>query len=198
MPQLFSHCRPVALTALLLAAGVAGAAPVNYTITNKLSRVTFSIDHQGFIQASGILKLSPGMISFDNDDWSNSMVSVSMPVKSLDMGDTLWNKQIRGDDSWAALFKHPMIGFKSTRIERKDDANGTLTGDLTLAGVTKPVTLALHVNKIAPNALSGKPSVGFTATGTIKRSQFGLDAYEDLINDDMPFQVQIEAAVGGG
>ncbi len=197
MPYLHSHLRPLALSVLLLLAGRAGAKPVDYTIVNKFSRVTFSIDHQGFLQASGILRLSPGMITFDNDDWSNSMVAVNMPVKFLDMGDPLWNKQIRSDDAWTTLFKHPMISFKSTRVERKDDSNGTLTGELTMAGVTKPVTLALHVNKIAPNAMSGKPSVGFTANGTIKRSQFGLDAYEDLVNDDMPFQVQLEASVGG-
>jgi polyisoprenoid-binding protein YceI len=187
----------LALATLLLSAGIANATPANYTIATKLSRVNFSIDHQGFIQALGVLKINPGMVSFDTEDWSKSMVSVSMSTRTLDMGDTLWNKQIRQDESWMALFKHPAITFKSTRIERKDDANGTLTGDLTIAGVTKPVTMALHVNKIAPNALSKKPSVGFTANGTIKRSEFGLDAYEDLVKDEMPFQVQLEAVVGG-
>ena len=189
--------RALALSALLSSAGTAVAIPVDYTIINKLSRVSFSIDHQGFIQAFGVLKLNPGMVSFDSDDWSHSMVAVTMPTKSLDMGDALWNKQIRGDENWTALFKHTTIGFKSTRIAHTDGMNGTLTGDLTLAGVTKTVTLALHVNKVAPNAISGKPSVGFTAEGTIKRSQFGLDAYEDLVADDMSVQVQLEAVVGG-
>lgn len=189
--------RPAVLPLLLLSSALAHAEPVEYTIADKLSRVTFSIDHQGFIQSFGVLKISPGKITFDQDDWSRSKVAVTMPTKMLDMGDSLWNRQIRGDDAWAALFKHPVISFKSTRIERTDDTNGTLIGDLAIAGMTRPVTLALRVNKVAPNALSNKPSVGFTATGTIKRSEFGLNAYLDLVKDEMPVQVQLEAAVGG-
>jgi polyisoprenoid-binding protein YceI len=189
--------RAALAAALLLSTAAAYSAPVTYTIVTKISRVTFSFDHQGFVQSVGTLQLEPGSFTFDAQDWSKSMVSVSMATKAIDVGDTLWNQQIRGDDAWAKLFKQPSISFRSTRIEKTDDTHGTLYGDLTLAGVTRPVALQLRINRIGINAVSEKPSVGFTATTTLKRSQFGLDAYSDLVNDEIAIQAQVEAAVGG-
>ena len=181
---------------LVSACGLAQAKPVDYTILTKISRVAFNLEHQGFIQLFGTLRVTQGTLTFDSDDWSKSHVDVSMPVSSLDMGDGPWNGQIRGDDEWAPLFRTTAITFHSTRIRRIDATHGTLTGDLTLAGVTKPVTLKLRVNKIGRNDVLDTPSVGFTATTTIKRSAFGIKAYEDLVGDAISVQIQIEALEG--
>jgi polyisoprenoid-binding protein YceI len=189
--------RPAFIAASLAAAcGLVQAKPVDYTILTKISRVAFNLEHQGFIQLFGTLRVTQGTLTFDSDDWSKSHVDVSMPVSSLDMGDGPWNGQIRGDDEWAPLFKTTAITFHSTRIKRIDATHGTLTGDLTLAGVTKPVTLKLRVNKIGKNDVLDTPSVGFTATTTIKRSAFGIKAYEDLVGDAISVQIQIEALDG--
>ncbi len=174
----------------------AQAAPVTYTILGKLSRVSFNLEHQGFIQLFGTLRVAPGSFVFDDQDWSKSAVEVSMPVASLDMGDTLWNGQIRGDEEWARLFKTQAITFRSTRVERSDATHGTLHGELTLAGITRPVALQMRVNKIGLNDVSEKPSIGISATATVKRSQFGLDAYSDLVGDDITVQIQVEGFVG--
>ena len=181
---------------LVAACGLAQARPVDYTILTKISRVAFNLEHQGFIQLFGTLRVTQGTLTFDSEDWSKSHVDVSMPVSSLDMGDGPWNGQIRGDDEWAPLFRTTAITFHSTRIRRIDATHGTLTGDLTLAGVTKPVTLKLRVNKIGKNDVLDTPSVGFTATTTIKRSAFGIKAYEDLVGDAISVQIQIEALEG--
>ena len=181
---------------LVAACGLAQAKPVDYTILTKISRVAFNLEHQGFIQLFGTLRVTQGTLTFDSDDWSKSHVDVSMPVSSLDMGDGPWNGQIRGDDEWAPLFRTTAITFHSTRIRRIDATHGTLTGDLTLAGVTRPVTLKLRVNKIGKNDVLDTPSVGFTATTTIKRSAFGVKAYEDLVGDAISVQIQIEALEG--
>ena len=185
-----------AAAGLVAACGLAQAKPVDYTILTKISRVAFNLEHQGFIQLFGTLRVTQGTLTFDNDDWSKSHVDVTMPVSSLDMGDGPWNGQIRGDEEWAPLFKTSAITFHSTRIRRIDATHGTLTGDLTLAGVTKPVTLKLRVNKIGKNDVLDTPSVGFTAIGTIKRSAFGIKAYEDLVGDAISVQIQIEALEG--
>ena len=188
--------RAALAAAFVLFAGAASAAPVTYTIVSKLSRVNFSFEHQGFIPVSGSLKIAPSSFTFDNQDWNKSSVAVSMPVKMLDMGDGLWNRQIRGDEEWKKLFSTTAINFRSTKLERKDDTHGVLYGDLTLAGVTKPVMLDMRVNKIGRNEVSEKSSIGISAMTTIKRSQFGLDAYMDLVGDDMTVQIQLEAAIG--
>lgn len=188
---------------LLLAATLAGAtatthaAPTTYNIVSKLSRVSFSLLHQGFIDLVGTVRLTPGRFVFDADDWSRSSIQVSMPVASIDLGDAKWNNQVRGDDSWAKLFMGPgQISFHSTRLDKVDSMQGRLYGDLTLAGVTRPVVLQLRFNKLGLNEVSEKPSVGFSARTTIKRSDFGLDAYLDLVGDDMAIQVQVEGTEG--
>jgi len=180
----------------MLMAGVAQANPVTYTVVTKISRVSFTIEHQGFIQLFGTLKMAPGTFTFDDVDWSKSQVAVTLPTSTLDMGDAHWNEQIRGDKEWMNLFSHPSITFHSTRLEKRDDTHGTLYGDLTLGGVTRSVTLPLQLNKLGTNAISERPSVGFSATTTIKRSQFGIDAYSDLVGDDIKVQIELEAAVG--
>ena len=181
---------------LAAACGLSQARPVDYTILTKISRVAFNLEHQGFIQLFGTLRVTQGTLTFDSDDWSKSHVDVTMPVSSLDMGDGPWNGQIRGDDEWAPLFGTTAITFHSTRLKRIDATHGTLTGDLTLGGVTRPVTLKLRVNKIGKNDVLDTPSVGFTATTTIKRSAFGIKAYEDLVGDAISVQIQIEALQG--
>ena len=188
--------RAALAAALALASAAAASAPVTYTIVSKISRVGFSLEHQGFIQLFGTLRLAPGSFTFDSDDWSKSAIAVSMPVNSLDMGDATWNGQIRGDEEWTKLFRTASIDFRSTRLEKTGANSGMLHGDLTLAGVTRPVDLQLRFNKMGKNEVSEFPSVGFSATTTLKRSQFGLDAYSDLVGDDIAVQIQVEAAQG--
>jgi polyisoprenoid-binding protein YceI len=192
-----SFPRPAILaTCLALACSLAQAVPVVYTIGTKISRVSFNLEHQGFIQLFGTLRVTQGTLTFDSDDWSKSRIDVTLPISSLDMGDAPWNAQIRGDEEWANLFKLPTISFRSTQLKRLDATHGTLKGDLTLAGVTRPVTLKLRVNKIGKNDVSDKPSVGFSATTTIRRSDFGVNAYPDLVGNDIAVQIQIEAFEG--
>jgi polyisoprenoid-binding protein YceI len=183
-------------TILLLCGGLASSTPATYTIYSKISRVTLSLEHQGFIQLHGALKITPGSFVFDPQDWSASSVDVTMPAKSIDMGDAFWNTQIQADSSWKNLFATPHIRFRSTRVERSDATHGVLHGELTLAGVTRPVALQMRVNKMGRNAVTEKEAIGITASSTIKRSQFGLDAYADLVGDELAVQIQLEAAIG--
>jgi polyisoprenoid-binding protein YceI len=194
MPRLHHALLAVALASSFTAVN---AAPTTYNIVSKLSRVNFSLRHQGFIDLFGTLRLTPGRFIFDPQDWSRSSIQVSMPVASIDLGDAQWNNQVRGDSSWARLFMGAdEISFRSTRLERGEGMQGRLFGDLTLAGVTRPIVLDLRFNKLGLNEVSEKPSVGFSARTTIKRSDYGLDAYLDLVGDEMAIQIQVEGTEG--
>ena len=184
------------LASLLFCAGAARSAPMTYTILSKISKVSFNLEHQGFIPVSGVMKISPGSFTFDEQDWSKSSVAVTLPISKLDMGDGIWNEQIRKDKNWGALFQPLNISFRSTRLERSDKSNGMLYGELTLAGITRPVALKVHVNKMGINKVSELQAIGLTAVGSLKRSEFGLGAYADLVGDDIAIQIQIEAAMG--
>ena len=190
-------CPTLLTLALACSATGASAAPTSYNIVSKISRVSFSLLHQGFIDLVGTVRLTPGRFVFDPEDWARSSIQVSMPVASIDLGDAKWNNQVRGDDSWGKLFMGPgNISFRSTRLEKGEGMQGRLYGDLTLAGVTRPVVLQLRFNKLGLNEVSEKPSVGFSARTVIKRSDFGLDAYLDLVGDEMSINVQVEGTQG--
>lgn len=170
--------------------------PTTYTVLTKLSRVTFSFEHQECIPISGSLHMAPDIFVFDEANWANSSIDVTLSTLSLDMGNALWNRQIRGDEAWAALFNRPGIKFRSTQLRRLDRHHAMLSGELTLAGVIKPMVLRLTVNKIGKNSVSDRPSVGFSATTTIKLSDFGMNAYSDLVGDDVTVQVELEGFTG--
>jgi polyisoprenoid-binding protein YceI len=188
--------RFVSAAILAFAAGTVHATPQTYTITSKLSRVSLGLVHQGFIELSGTLRITPGSFVFDNEDWSKSSVSVTMPTSTIDMGHPVWNQQIRGDTSWKNLFGTEFVRFRSTRVERTDPTHGVLHGELTLAGATRPVALPMTVNKIGRNEVTEYKAIGITASTAIKRSDFGLDAYLDLVSDELTVKIQMEAAIG--
>jgi polyisoprenoid-binding protein YceI len=148
------------------------------------------------MQLVGTARIAPGSFSFDPQDWSKASIDVTMPTRSIDMGDAVWNAQIRGDEEWAKLWATPAIEFRSTSFDRSDATHGVLHGTLAMAGVTRPVDLQVRFNKIGRNEVSEHTSVGFSATTTVRRSQWGLDAYSDLVGDELTVQVQLEAAIG--
>jgi polyisoprenoid-binding protein YceI len=70
---------------------------------------------------------------------------------------------------------------------------GTLTGELTVHGVTKPVTLQLRLNGAGPHPMRKIAAIGFTATGTVKRSEFGVAAYVPMVGDELEVRLEVEA-----
>lgn len=183
------------LLGLSAAATTAVAAPVTYTIDPVHSRVHFYINHLGFSNSSGEFKVADGStLAFDNDDWSKSSVSVKIPVKSLSLGDDTWNSHIL-DKDWLDLGKYSEITFVSTKVDKTDATHGKLYGNVTIHGVTKPVVLDLRVNKIGDHFIRKTPAAGFTATTTLKRSDFGVTAYTGAIGEDIDVRIEIESYV---
>ena len=187
--------RSAALAATLaLSATAAYSAPVTYTFDTTHSRVTFYVNHLGFSNSVGEFHLADGTFTFDNDNWANSKVSVTLPVQTLDLGDTTWQGHISGKD-WLDLADYPSITFQSTKVEKTDATHGKLYGNLTIKGVTKPVVLDLTVNKIGEHFLRKTQAAGFTAKTTVKRSEFGVSAYAGAIGEDVDVRIEIESFV---
>ena len=94
---------------------------------------------------------------------------------------------------WFNAGQFPEIKFNSTNLEVTGDNTGKLTGDLTFLGVTKPVTLDVVFNGgYAQHHMSGKPAVGFSATGTLNRSAWGFDTYVPHIADEVELLIEVE------
>ena len=104
-----------------------------------------------------------------------------------------FDAQLINDAGWFNAKQFPQITFKSTKVEKTGDDTGKVTGDLTFMGVTKPVTLDVKFNAALGNhPFANKPAVGFSATGTIKRSDFGMTKYIPQIGDEVSLLIEVE------
>ena len=106
--------------------------------------------------------------------------------------DIIIDADLKGAD-WFNVTEFPEMTFVGTSYAKKDDQHGTITGNLTLHGVTKPVTLDVVLNKVGQNPLDKKNSAGFSARGKLKRAEFGMKAYLGPIGDEVDLIIEIEA-----
>ena len=169
------------------------AAPMAQKVDDGHTSVHFAIWHGGFTKVMGeFRKVEVTEFVFDPDDVANSKVSAKIDAASLDSNHYYRDNYTRSDTFLNAV-KFPTIDFKSTKVWKTGDQAGKMTGDLTLRGVTKPVTFDITYNKGGKH-LSGKYSIdGFTATATVKRSDFDIKAFLPWVADEVEITIQLEA-----
>lgn len=178
-----------------LAAGVtfsaAYAAPLKYTLDKPHTQILFSVNHLGFSNSYGKFVDYAGHINFDPQAPATSSVEVTIDAKSLELNDAKWNEHVKAAD-FLDVEKFPAITFKSTKIEVTGEKTANITGDLTLHGVTKPVVLATVYNKTDNHPYSGKTVAGFSATTSIKRSDFGVSYGVPGVADEVKITLEVE------
>ncbi len=160
---------------LAFAAAPALAAPVAYTLDAAHTQTTFTVDRFGFNSVIGAFTASEGTIWIDEANPANSRVEATVTVGSLYAGDATREDHVKGP-RWLNAAANPTIRFVSTKVVPTGPDTADVTGDLTLNGVTKSVTLKVKLNKIGVAPGSGKPSAGFTITGEVSRLDFGVGA----------------------
>ncbi|MBK3733781.1 polyisoprenoid-binding protein [Azospirillum brasilense] len=189
MKRLLSAAALSALVALPL---TAQAAPVAYKLDPAHTAVVFIVDHLGFAKAMGRFNTVAGELSFDKDAADKSSLSVTIDTTSVDTNHAKRDEHLKSPDFFNAK-EFPKMTFKSTKIEKTGDKTGKLHGDLTLLGVTKPVVLDVSFNKDGVSPASKMDTVGFSARGTIKRSDFGMKYGVPNIGDDIQIIIESEA-----
>jgi len=192
--------RPCSLSPLLLFAALAAAplapawaANASYSIDPVHTRVAFLISHAGFSRAIGTFSGSHGQLDFDPDDWASAKVDVHVPIASLDLGDSKWQDKIL-DSTFFDVKKFPEAHFVATKVEKTGDAQAKITGDLTLHGVTRPITLDAKLNALQRHPLTFKKTAGFSATATLSRKDFGIDSWESVVADQVQLIIEVEAS----
>jgi len=156
----------------------------NFAVDTYHSQVGFTLSHMGFSNFSGRLSSVTGTLSLADGDRSASKLSVSIPAKTFSTSLEKLDGELTSAD-WFDAAKFPTITFTSTKVTPTGPDSATITGDLTLHGVTKPITLTAHFVGAGANPLTKKYTVGFDATGTVKRSDFGVTKYVPLIGDEV-------------
>ncbi|MGL5010667.1 MAG: YceI family protein [Paracoccaceae bacterium] len=177
-----------------LGAAPAYAAPVKYVLDPSHSQIVFSYDHLGFSTTYGMFSGINGEIMFDAEAAETSSVSVSFPVRTMLTG---WEERFQhfmSPELFNAADDTAMVTFASTAIEVTGENTANITGDLTINGVTQPVTIATTMNKADMHPMANKPWVGFSGTTTVSRTAFNLGLFAPNVGDEVTIMLSIEAA----
>lgn len=132
-----------------------------------------------------------GSFTYDPANWQATKVSITVDPRSIDTEDGLFNKTVAG---YFEPDKYPEIQFISTGLASTEEGKGQLTGDLTLHGVTKPVTLDVEFNGVGPGMMGMGTRVGFSGSGKINRTEFGVTGGRPWAGDTVDLLFELEFA----
>ncbi|AOF81079.1 yceI-like domain protein [Methyloversatilis sp. RAC08] len=183
-PALFGLLMGASLTTGAMAAD-------SYTIDSRHTFPTFEINHLGFSTQRGRFNSTSGKIMLVPSQNSGS-IEVKIDTASIDMGLEAWDKHMRGEDFFNSE-QFPAMTFKSTKLMFDGDKLVGAEGDLTLLGVTKPVTLDVKGFACGTHPINKKPLCGADISTTIKRSDFGMTKYLPGISDIVYIEIPVEA-----
>jgi polyisoprenoid-binding protein YceI len=182
-----------ALSALLLTGVSALAQSSSWTIDKNHSQVNFAIKHMGVSTVRGSISGVTGTVVWDDKDPSKSSVEATIDATTVSTNNEARDKHLKSPDFFN-VEKFPTLTFKSTSVT---SASGKLqvVGDLTLAGVTKSVTLDVDGPTPPVKGQGGKMVIGFSASGTLKRSDFNFGSKfpSAALGDDVKFTIDVEA-----
>lgn len=167
------------------------AAPTVFTPDPNHTFVRFSYKHLGFSTQESRFDKVTGTVTFDPVARTGA-VDILIDTKSVDTGSELFNGHIQRPD-FLDTAQFPTATFKSTAVKFKGDRPVSIRGNLTLKGITRPVTLTVTSFKHGPNMMK-KDAIGADATTQIKRSEFNMGKYVPLVDDDVTISIAIEAA----
>lgn len=181
----------VAMTIAALLSSVAYAAPETYMIEPSHSMPRFEYSHFGYSLQLSRFDSTSGKITLDRAAKSGS-VDVTIDTKSVNTGSALFNGHIQGEDFFDTA-KYPTITFKSNKVKFDGDKVASVEGDLTVKGITKPVTLTVNSFLCMPHPMMKKDACGATATTKVKRSDFNMGKYAPYVGDEVTLTIPVES-----
>jgi polyisoprenoid-binding protein YceI len=185
--------RKTLLAAALFAfAGAASAAPVTYKIDPAHTDVIATWSHFGFSKPSAHFGDIQGSIVYDAARPEASSVEVTIPLSGLNGFSEKFNEHLNSDAFFDSA-RFPTASFKSTAVEALGGNKLKVTGDLTIKNVTKPVVLDATLNQVGEHPMLHVPAIGFNATATVKRSDFGVGLYAPVVSDEVALSITTEA-----
>jgi polyisoprenoid-binding protein YceI len=168
------------------------AEPRSYAFDMSHSRIFFDVGHRGFSTMHGRFADFGGEFLFDAEDPTNSSLNVTIDPASVDMFHEGLNNHLKTDDFFNVEV-YPEMRFVSERVETAGEDRYTVHGQFTLLGQTHPLTFDVVLNQTG-EARGGAPMAGFTATGTIDRSQYGMGYGIPMVGGEIAFRIEIEAS----
>ena len=167
------------------------AAPLTYGVDGTHTFPRFSYSHFGYSTQLSSFSKTTGKVVFDAEAKKGS-VDITIDMKSVNTGFADFNEHIQGED-FLDTAKFAQATFKSTKVVFEGDKPQSIEGQLTIKGVTKPVTLTVTSFQAMPHPMLKKPTIGANAFTVIKRSEFNAGKYAPYVGDEVRIDIAIEA-----
>jgi len=188
-----TRCTRVFVLLAVAPALAMAAPPETWSFDPVHTRVLFAVEHAGFSHALGTVSGSTGTLVFDRDDWKSARLDVQVPLQRLDLGDAKWNKAVLAANLLDGD-RYPMAHFVSATVEPVDADHAKVCGELTLRGVSKPLCMDVTLNAVKRHPLPPfRRTAGFSATASLSRADFGMNAWKNVIGDRVDLRIEAEA-----
>lgn len=155
-----------------------------YVLEKTHAKLNWAVSHFGFSTYSGEFTKFDARLTLDPKSPEKSAFNATVDMASVETNDDKLDEHLRAPDFFDTA-KFPTATYRSTRVERTGATTARVTGNLTLHGVTKPVTLNVTFNRAGDNPVSKAYVAGFSATGTIKRTDFGISTFAPAVGEDV-------------
>ncbi len=171
--------------------GVLGIPSGTYAIDKSHTYVTFSYFHQGLsyplLRATGI----DGELELDNGELEKSTVSIAVDVDSIRTNLDYFDKELASRKFFHAE-KYPHITFATHSYRPLNESSGELTGFVTIRDITRPIVLSVTINGAMDHPMLNTPVIGFSASGSLRRSDFDLDRFIPMVADQVNISIEAE------
>ncbi|MFL1874728.1 YceI family protein [Hansschlegelia beijingensis] len=184
---LVAAATPVAAQQVPGTADVSKVQAGTYKADPNHTQVVWSVDHMGFSMLTGMFGQITGSLTIDPKEPAKAKLEIEVPTSGLVVTSEKFAKHLATPE-FLDVEKHPTATFRSTSIEASGE-KATIVGDLTLHGVTKPVTLQAVFHGVGVNPMNKAETIGFSATAKVKRSDFGLGAFAPVVSDEVDLTI---------
>ncbi|HEY2396828.1 MAG TPA: YceI family protein [Rudaea sp.] len=183
----------------LFASACAVAAPVAYTLDPAHTQVRVSWNHLQYSNPEAGFDDVTGTLMWDSDHVGNSSVDVTITADSVHSHVAMLDQKLKSAEFLDAQ-RYPTMRFVSTHVKRENDAGGHLRidGNLTLHGITRPIRLDAHLNRVGMYPMLDVPAAGFSASAVIRRSEFGVGEGIPYVGDELKVRITAEALQADG
>ncbi len=186
----------ITIIALLILIADAFGDAVRYTPDRWHTRIYFTINHMGLSNYQGRFVDYEIDFMFDDQDFSNSRIEVTVPIAGIDTFSPELNEKMPGEKFFDTA-NFPLAHFVSTSIENIDGSHAVLNGDLTIRGITKPVRFDVTYNSKVLHPYFNLNNVGLTAIGEIDSRQFGVNTLPEwMLAAKVQLRIEMEAFEG--
>ena len=159
-----------------------------YEVDPMHTQVAWEVNHLGFSMLEGLFPVSAGTLTIDPANLKAAKVSVTIPIDQIAVTAAPFANHLKSAEIFNVA-ANPTATFVSTSVTPTGKGKATIAGTLTIKGVAKPVTLQASFVGAGVNPLLKKANIGFSATTTIKRSDFGLGLYAPLVSDTVALHI---------